>query len=117
MSIGQIHAVIHRRDVVRGAAVFAVIGTGLLGSSKPAKAATGTYSMGYDAGGPTCQIGQYAALAKDFFAEEGLRVQGIAALDNRTAVTQGRSHRLWMKTDTGITEADFGYFDTDQLHH
>jgi ABC-type nitrate/sulfonate/bicarbonate transport system substrate-binding protein len=75
-----------------------------------------TFIMGYDPG-VTCHIGQYAALAKGFFAEEGLRVQGIAALDNRTAVAQGRSHRLWVKTDSGLTEADFGYFDTDQLHN
>jgi len=53
---------------------------------------------------------------KGFFAEEGLRVQGIAALDTRTAIAQDRPHRLWVKTDTGLTEADFGYFDTDQLH-
>jgi ABC-type nitrate/sulfonate/bicarbonate transport system substrate-binding protein len=75
-----------------------------------------TYVMGYDPGA-TCHIGQYAALVKGFFAEEGLRVQGIAALDNRTAAAQGRSHRLWVKTDAGLAEADFGYFDTDQLHH
>jgi len=54
---------------------------------------------------------------KGFFAEEGLRVQGIAALDTRTAVAQDRPHRLWVNTDQGLTEADFGYFDTDQLHH
>lgn len=75
-----------------------------------------TFIMGYDPGA-TCHIGQYAALVKGFFAEEGLRVQGIAALDNRSAVAQGRSHRLWVKTDSGLTEADFGYFDTDQLEH
>ena len=75
------------------------------------------FMMGYDAGGPTCHIGQYGALVKGFFAEEGLRVQGVAALDNRTAVALGRSHRLWVKTEAGLTEADFGYFDTDQLHH
>jgi ABC-type nitrate/sulfonate/bicarbonate transport system substrate-binding protein len=75
-----------------------------------------TFIMGYDPG-PTCHIGQYAALVKGFFAEEGLRIRGIAALDNRTAVTEGRSHRLWVKTDAGLAEADFGYFDTDQLHH
>jgi ABC-type nitrate/sulfonate/bicarbonate transport system substrate-binding protein len=75
-----------------------------------------TFIMGYDPG-PTCHIGQYAALVKGFFAEEGLRVQGIAALDKRTAVAEGRPHRLWVKTDAGLTEADFGYFDTDQLHH
>ena len=75
-----------------------------------------TYVMGYDPG-LLCHLGQYAALVKGFFAEEGLRVHGIAALDSHTAVAQGRSHRLWVKTDTGLTEADFGYFDTDQLHH
>ena len=76
-----------------------------------------TFIMGYDPTGPTCHLGQYAVLVKGFFAEEGLRVRGIAALDNRTAVSEGRSHRLWVKTDAGLTEADFGYFDTDQLHH
>jgi ABC-type nitrate/sulfonate/bicarbonate transport system substrate-binding protein len=76
-----------------------------------------TFIMGYDPTGPTCHLGQYAALVKGFFAEEGLRVQGVAALDNRTAVAQGRSHRLWIKTDAGVTEADIGYFDTDQLHN
>jgi ABC-type nitrate/sulfonate/bicarbonate transport system substrate-binding protein len=54
---------------------------------------------------------------KGFFAEEGLRVRAIAALDNRTAVAQGRPHRLWVKTDSAVFEADFGYFDTDQLHN
>ncbi len=76
-----------------------------------------TFVMGYDAAGPTCHLGQYAALVKGFFTEEGLRVQGIAALDNRTAVAQGRPHRLWVKTDSAVSEADFGYFDTDQLHN
>jgi ABC-type nitrate/sulfonate/bicarbonate transport system substrate-binding protein len=76
-----------------------------------------TFVMGYDPAGPTCHLGQYAALVKGFFAEEGLRVQGAAALDNRTAVAQGRSHRLWIKTDAGVSEADVGYFDTDQLHN
>jgi ABC-type nitrate/sulfonate/bicarbonate transport system substrate-binding protein len=76
-----------------------------------------TFVMGYDPVGPTCHLGQYAALVKGFFAKEGLRVQGVAALDNRTAVVQGRSHRLWVKTDSGVSEADIGYFDTDQLHH
>src|SRR6266849_4772972 len=75
-----------------------------------------TFIMGY-APWLTCHIGQYAVLVKGFFAEEGLRVRGIVALDNRTAVSEGRSHRLWVKTDAGLTEADFGYFDTDQLHH
>jgi hypothetical protein len=73
--------------------------------------------MGYDPVGPTCHLGQYAALVKGFFAEEGLHVQGVAALDNQTAVAQGRPHRLWIKTDAGMSEADVGYFDTDQLHH
>src|ERR1700738_4101647 len=76
-----------------------------------------TFIMGYDPVGPTCHLGQYAALAKGFFAEEGLRVQGVAALDNRTATAQGRSHRLWVKTDAEVSEADVGYFDTDQLHN
>jgi NitT/TauT family transport system substrate-binding protein len=76
-----------------------------------------TFVMGYDPAGPTCHLGQYAALVKGFFAEEGLRVQGVAALDNRTAVAEGRSHRLWVKTEAGVSEADIGYFDTDQLHH
>src|SRR5215471_1775404 len=80
-------------------------------------AAEKTFIMGYDASGLACHLGQYAALAKNFFAEEGLLVRGVAALDNRTAVSEGRSHRLWVKTDAGLTEADFGYFDTDQLHH
>jgi hypothetical protein len=76
-----------------------------------------TFIMGYDPTGLTCHLGQYAVLVKGFFAEEGLRVRGITTLDNRTAVSEGRSHRLWVKTDAGLTEADFGYFDTDQLHH
>src|SRR5260370_42279197 len=76
-----------------------------------------TCIMGDAATGQTCHLGQYAVLVKGFFAEEGLRVRGIAELDNRTAVSEGRSHRLWVKTDAGLTEADFGYFDTDQLHH
>ena len=111
------HATVSRRDVVRGAAVLGVLGTALLRDSGPARATPENLIMGYDAGGLTCHIGQYAALAKDFFAEEGLRVRGVAALDNRTAFDQGRAHRLWVKTDGGTTEADFGYFDTDQLHH
>jgi ABC-type nitrate/sulfonate/bicarbonate transport system substrate-binding protein len=76
-----------------------------------------TFIMGYDASGPTCHIGQYSALTKDFFARQGLRVQGVAALDNKTAAAEGRSHRLWVKTDAALIEADIGYFDTDQLHH
>lgn len=28
-----------------------------------------------------------------------------------------RFHRLWIKTDAGVSEADIGYFDTDQLHN
>jgi ABC-type nitrate/sulfonate/bicarbonate transport system substrate-binding protein len=111
------HSIVNRRDVVRGAAALGVFGTTLLRDSRPAKAMSETFVMGFDASGPTCRIGQSAALAKDFFAEEGLRVRGIAALDNLTAVDQGRAHRLWVKTDAGTTEADFGYFDTDQLHH
>jgi ABC-type nitrate/sulfonate/bicarbonate transport system substrate-binding protein len=114
---GDTHSIVNRRDVVRGAAALGAFGTTLLHDSRPAKATPETFAMGFDASGPTCHIGQYAALAKDFFAEEGLRVRGIAALDNRTAVDQGRAHRLWVKIDTGTTEADFGYFDTDQLHH
>ena len=114
---GDTHSIVNRRDVVRGAAALGAFGTTLLRDSRPAKATPETFAMGFDASGPTCHIGQYAALAKDFFAEEGLRVRGIAALDNRTAVDQGRAHRLWVKIDTGTTEADFGYFDTDQLHH
>lgn len=111
---GQRHNGVRRRDVVCGAAA---LGATLLGRSKPGKAASEAFIMGYDAAGPTCHLGQYAALVKGFFAEEGLRVRGVGALDNRTAVDQGRYHRLWVKTDAGITEADFGYFDTDQLHH
>ena len=76
-----------------------------------------TFVMGYDPVGPTCHLGQYAALVRGFFAEEGLHVRGVAALDNQTAVAQGRPHRLWVKTDAGMSEADVGYFDTDQLHH
>ena len=72
-----------------------------------------TFIMGYDPG-LTCHIGQYAVLVKGFFAEEGLRVRGVPALDTRTAVANGRSHRLWVKTDAALTEADFGYFDENQ---
>jgi len=58
----------------------------------------------------------HAALVKGFFAEEGLRVQGMMA-DIRSAVEQGKPHFLWVKTDQGLTEADFGFMDIDQLHH
>ena len=30
---------------------------------------------------------------------------------------QGKPHDLWVKTEQGLTEADFGYLDLDQLHH
>jgi len=53
---------------------------------------------------------------KGFFAEEGLRVQGMMT-DMRSAVEQGKPHMLWVKTEQGLTEADFGYLDLDQLHH
>jgi NitT/TauT family transport system substrate-binding protein len=58
----------------------------------------------------------YGALVKGFFAEEGLSVQGMTA-DVRSAVEQGKPHFLWVKTDKGLTEADFGFLDVDQLHH
>ena len=58
----------------------------------------------------------YAALVKGFFAEEGLRVQGMP-VDVRSAVEQGKPHFLWLKTDQGLSEADFGFLDIDQLHH
>ena len=58
----------------------------------------------------------HAALVKGFFAEEGLRVQG-AMVDIRAAVEQDKPHFLWIKTDQGLTEADFGFLDIDQLHH
>lgn len=58
----------------------------------------------------------HAALVKGFFAEEGLSVQGMAA-DVRSAVEQGKPHFLWVKTDKGLTEADFGFLDVDQLHN
>jgi NitT/TauT family transport system substrate-binding protein len=32
-------------------------------------------------------------------------------------VEQGKPHFLWIKTDSGLTEADFGVIDIDQLHH
>lgn len=58
----------------------------------------------------------HAALVKGFFAEEGLRVQGMM-IDLRSAVEQGKTHWLWVKTDKGLTEADFGFLDIDQLHY
>src|SRR4051794_35688203 len=110
------HDTVSRRDIVRRAAALCAGIAGLLGGAKPGRAAGNTLIMGYDPG-LTCHMGQYAALLKGFFTQEGLSVQGVRTLDNRTAVTQGRSHRLWVKTEAGLTEADFGYFDTDQLHH
>jgi NitT/TauT family transport system substrate-binding protein len=53
---------------------------------------------------------------KGFFAEEGLRVQGMRT-DLRSAVEQGKPHELWVKTEQGLTEADFGYLDLNLLHH
>ncbi len=58
----------------------------------------------------------YGALVKGFFAEEGLSVQGMT-VDTRSAVEQGKPHFLWVKTDKGLTEADFGFIDVDQLHN
>jgi NitT/TauT family transport system substrate-binding protein len=58
----------------------------------------------------------YSALVKGFFAEEGLSVQGMQ-VDARAAVTEGKPHFLWVKTDKGLTEADFGFLVMDQLHH
>ena len=58
----------------------------------------------------------YAALVKGFFAEEGLSVQGVP-VDTRGAVEQGKTNWLMVKTDKGLTEADFGFLDIDQLHH
>ena len=52
---------------------------------------------------------------KGLFAEEGLSVQGVND-DKRAAVEQGKSPSLWVKTDKGLTEADFGYFELVQLH-
>ncbi len=57
----------------------------------------------------------YAALVKGFFAEEGLSVQG-ARVALRDAIEAGKPHFLWIKTDKGLTEADFGFLDVDQLH-
>ncbi len=58
----------------------------------------------------------YAALVKGFFAEEGLTVQGFP-VDTRGAIEQGKTNWLYVKTDKGLTEADFGFLDVDQLHH
>ena len=58
----------------------------------------------------------HAALVKGFFAEEGLSVQGMM-VDIRSAVEQTKPHFLWVKTDKGLSEADFGFLDIDQLHH
>ncbi len=58
----------------------------------------------------------YSALVKGLFAEEGLTVQGMP-VDTRGAIEQGKPHWLWVKTDKGLTEADFGFVDVDQLHH
>jgi NitT/TauT family transport system substrate-binding protein len=55
------------------------------------------------------------ALVKGFFAEEGLRVQGLRG-DDRTAVEQRKPFSLWVKSDQGLTEADFGVFGMTQLH-
>ena len=57
-----------------------------------------------------------AALVKGLFAEEGLSVQGMP-VDTRSAVEQGKTNWLMVKTDKGLTEADFGFLDIDQLHH
>jgi ABC-type nitrate/sulfonate/bicarbonate transport system substrate-binding protein len=59
----------------------------------------------------------YVALVKGFYAEEGLKVERLKPLETRKAVEQGRTTRLWAETDTGLIESDFGYFDTDGLHH
>jgi NitT/TauT family transport system substrate-binding protein len=58
----------------------------------------------------------HAALVKGFFAEEGLSVKGTP-IDLYSAVTQGKPHYLWVKTDGGLTEADFGFLTMEQLHH
>jgi NitT/TauT family transport system substrate-binding protein len=57
----------------------------------------------------------HAALVKGFFAEEGLSVQGLTP-QVRQAVEQGKSPSLWVKTDAGLTEADFGFLELSQLH-
>jgi NitT/TauT family transport system substrate-binding protein len=56
------------------------------------------------------------ALVKGFFAEEGLSVQGPDE-DVQAAVTQNKTHFLWVRTDKGLTEADFGFITRAQLHH
>ena len=56
----------------------------------------------------------HAALVKGLFAEEGLSVQGMTT-QVRSAVEQDKTHPLWVKTDTGLTEADFGYLEMDLL--
>jgi NitT/TauT family transport system substrate-binding protein len=58
----------------------------------------------------------YAALVKGFFAEEGLRVEG-KRVDVRAAMAESKPHFLWIKTDGGLSEADFGFLDVDQLQH
>jgi len=58
----------------------------------------------------------YAALVKGLFAEEGLTVQGVP-VDTRGAVEQSKTNWLTVKTDKGLTEADFGFLDIDQLHY
>ena len=58
----------------------------------------------------------YAALVKGLFAEEGLTVQGVP-VDTRGAVEQGKTNWLTVKTDKGLTEADLGFLDIDQLHY
>lgn len=57
----------------------------------------------------------HAALVKGFFAEEGLSVQPLM-IDLRSAVEQDKGSWLLVKTDKGVTEADFGFLDIDQLH-
>lgn len=58
----------------------------------------------------------HAALVKGFFAEEGLRVQGMR-IEVRTAVEEGKAPSLWVKTDKGLSEADFGFLEMSQLHN
>ncbi len=58
----------------------------------------------------------HAALVKGYFAEEGLSVQA-PPIDVHAAVTQQKPHFLWVKTDKGLTEADFGFLTYNQLHH
>lgn len=57
----------------------------------------------------------HAALVKGFFAEEGLSVQPTM-VELRSAVEQNKGSWLLGKTDKGLTEADFGFIDIDQLH-